>query len=360
MALDLILKEFPVTRYQGSKRKILPWIHSVLIEKKIEFDTALDAFGGTGMVSYLFKKMGKSVTYNDSLRFNFLIGRALIENSSYKINEVELNRILSHNSPNRFIQNTFKGIYFLDDENLWIDHLIEGIETTFSDSSAESDMKKAIAYYALFQACIIKRPFNLFHRKNLNLRTNVVERTFGNKTTWERPFSELFVKFITEANCSVFDNNKICKATNQSAFELDPYGYDLVYMDPPYYSQNGSHETANYLKCYHFLEGIANYESWEKLLDVNTPNLRFLNVNDNKDFQIKNIYGNFEELLIKYRKSKIVFSYKNGGLPSVDYIMKIMKKIKSNVYRTSIHYKYALNHQNGDASKNREVLIIGT
>ena len=113
MALDLILKEFPVTRYQGSKRKILPWIHSVLIEKKIEFDTALDAFGGTGMVSYLFKKMGKSVTYNDSLRFNFLIGRALIENSSYKINEVELNRILSHNSPNRFIQNTFKGIYFL-------------------------------------------------------------------------------------------------------------------------------------------------------------------------------------------------------------------------------------------------------
>jgi len=49
------LNNFPKTRYQGSKRKILPWMHSVF--KKLEFDTVLDGFGGTGVVSFLLKKI---------------------------------------------------------------------------------------------------------------------------------------------------------------------------------------------------------------------------------------------------------------------------------------------------------------
>ena len=59
------------------------------------------------------------------------------------------------------------------------------------------------------------------------------------------------------------------------------------------------------------------------------------------------------------RNSTIIFSYKKGGLPGIDYIVKRMKQVKTNVYTKSVHYKYALNHQNGNAKKNREVLIIG-
>jgi adenine-specific DNA-methyltransferase len=67
-----------------------------------------------------------------------------------------------------------------------------------------------------------------------------------------------------------------------------------------------------------------------------------------------------EQILIKFSRSIIVFSYKQGGIPSIEYIKKIMKQLKRNVYQVSKHYKYALNHQNGDAKNNREVLIIGT
>jgi len=67
----------PSTRYQGSKRKILPWIGEHFAQLK--FETVLDAFGGTGSVSYLLKAMGKQVTYNDYMRWNYLIGTALIE-----------------------------------------------------------------------------------------------------------------------------------------------------------------------------------------------------------------------------------------------------------------------------------------
>ncbi len=68
----------PSTRYQGSKAKIIPWIWNLI--QDLSFDTALDAFGGTGVVSYWLKHQGKQITYNDTLAFNYQIGLALIEN----------------------------------------------------------------------------------------------------------------------------------------------------------------------------------------------------------------------------------------------------------------------------------------
>ncbi|MFH1922240.1 MAG: DNA adenine methylase, partial [Planctomycetota bacterium] len=62
----------PSTRYQGSKLKLLDFIWNHI--KTLDFDTALDAFGGTGCVSYLLKAEGKTVTYNDYLEFNAIVG----------------------------------------------------------------------------------------------------------------------------------------------------------------------------------------------------------------------------------------------------------------------------------------------
>lgn len=70
---------FPSTRYQGSKAKFVDWIWYEI--SNIPFQTALDAFGGTGSVAYKLKDNGKSVTYNDILPFNAIIGKAIIENS---------------------------------------------------------------------------------------------------------------------------------------------------------------------------------------------------------------------------------------------------------------------------------------
>ena len=67
---------FPTTRYQGSKLKLVDWIKANI--QNLDFDTALDAFGGTGCVSHTMKGLGKEVTYNDALRFNYYIGLALI------------------------------------------------------------------------------------------------------------------------------------------------------------------------------------------------------------------------------------------------------------------------------------------
>ena len=45
------MSNFPRFRYMGSKFRLLPWIHDSLAG--IEFDSATDAFSGSGVVSYL-------------------------------------------------------------------------------------------------------------------------------------------------------------------------------------------------------------------------------------------------------------------------------------------------------------------
>ena len=353
-----ILNELPTTRYQGSKRKIIPWIYENL--KEFEFETVLDACGGSASVSYLFKKMKKKVTYNDNLKFNYLIGKALIENHQVRITSDDLIFVLD-NSPkkNNLIQKYFKDVYFTQEENEWLDNVITNINLLEGNSQCETEYKRAICFYALFQSCLRKRPFNLFHRKNLYLRENNVKRSFGNKSTWEKKFEKEFIHFTNEANNLIHDSKIQCKSINESVFEIGVTEYDLVYLDIPYYSERSSNETSDYTKCYHFLEGISDYENWLKKIDFDTANLRFKKEFDNSGFDKKNINNSIDKLFKKFQFSIIVFSYKIGGIPSIDDIKEIMCRYKKNVFTEDKHYKYALNNQNGDARFNREVLIIG-
>lgn len=351
---------FPSTRYQGSKRKILPWIYEAV--KELKFQTILDVFGGSASVSYMFKKMRKEVTYNDYLKFNYIIGKTLIENQDVKFSDKDIQNILSEQKGTEqynFIENQFKGIYYFDEENRWLDKVIGNILTINGYPLVELEFKRCIALYSLFQACLVKRPFNLFHRRNLSLRLRKVKRTFGNKTTWDKPFEEHFKRFINEANLAIFDSGTKCLAVNKPFIELCEDGYDLVYIDPPYLKKNGTNETSNYLKCYHFLEGISNYECWGDHIDFQSICNGFKTASKGHIFSKHVVYETFEQLIEKFRKSIIVLSYKKNGIPSIDFLIKLLKKFKGQVVTKSMHYKYALNRQNGDSRLNREVLIIG-
>lgn len=173
----------PSTRYQGSKLKLCSWIWDQI--KHLRFHSVLDVFGGTGSVSYHLKSNGKAVTYNDSLRFNYLIATALIANNKTKLLGPEVDELLRPDPHVRYenlIASTFDDVYFTSEENVWLDVVTQNI------ALISSRYKKALAYFALFQSCIVKRPYNLFHRKNLYMRTAKVKRTFHNKNKWDAPF----------------------------------------------------------------------------------------------------------------------------------------------------------------------------
>ncbi len=350
----------PTTRYQGSKRKLIPWIYTNL--KDLEFESALDAFGGTAVVSYLFKWMGKRVTYNDYLRFNYYKGKAIIENSAVTLTDDDVERVLEVDASmtTTFVRDTFSGRYYTDEENLWLDRTVANISRLGEEySGLELEYKKCLAYYALFESCLMKRPFNLFHRSNLNLRMNTVERTFGNKTTWDKPFGQLFRRLVAEENGLILSNGKANTASNKDALSLGSDRYDLVYIDPPYFCRERTNSECDYGRMYHFLEGLANYDAWSSLIDYQSSILH-LNKNGNSWLEKNTVISNLEELFKEFQDSIIVLSYKSPGIPSEDELISLLKKYKGRVRVEKKKYSYALSRTNGRARDNTELLIIGT
>lgn len=350
----------PSTRFQGSKRRILPWLYEILSD--IRFDTVLDAFGGSACVSYLLKRMGKKVTFNDRLRWNYILGQAVVVNNRVTLSDNDVDRILTPRSDypwGRVVSTNFKGIYYLDSENEWIDTVTTNILELTGYSQEVLRYKRALALYALFQACLVKRPFNLFHRRNLDVRLRDVSRSFGNKTTWDTPFADWFRRFVVEANGLVFDSEKQSTAINRDVFNIDPSGFEMVYLDPPYIKKTPWRKAANYLRYYHFLEGLATYRTWEKRIDFSTQNRRLREKPGDLVFTPDKATERFDRLFQHFRNSKIVVSYKAGGIPSVETLRRLLKKYKSNVSLITKPYVYALNRQNGNKSLNRECVLIG-
>lgn len=336
---------FPSTRYQGSKHKILKWIdyHT----KDLNFDTVLDAFGGTGCVGYMYKTNGKEVFYNDALKFNYYIGLALIENKDTILTGEDLDSILKRQPTkgySSFIHDTFHDIYFTDEENEWLDVVVTNIR------DIRDTYKQALAYYALFQSCIIKRPYNLFHRKNLYIRTADVERSFGNKRTWDTPFEDHFLAFVKEANNAVFDNGKKNQAFHSDIFDLAVPNIDLVYIDTPYISKRGL--GINYFDFYHFLEGIVFYQDWLQLIDKNSKHKKIKN-GKNEWCSKGEIHGAFGRLIYRFQQSILVISYRDDGTPTILELVDMIKKYKKSVEVKKIDYRYVLSGENS-----KEVLII--
>lgn len=338
----------PTTRYTGSKQKIVNWIWESI--KELKFDSFLDLFGGTGIVGYVAKSGGKKVIYNDYLKFNQQIGKAIIENNKEKLTEGDLDFIFSNQDINypSFIEDTFKEVYFTDEENIWLDRVITNI------SRLKSEYKKALAHYCLFQSCIRKRPYNLFHRKNLYVRLANVKRSFGNKATWDTPFEKHFREFAREINELVLDNKKENVSLNYNALELPKdITADLIYIDTPYFSKH-SNIGVDYRDFYHFLEGICNYDEWGKQIDKKSKHLRLKR--EKTVWEDKNkISEAFDNLFGKFKDKIIAVSYRSGGIPSEEEMIKLLKKYKNNVKIYKKQYKYALSHNDGN-----ELLFVGT
>ncbi len=352
-----ILHKAPTTRYQGSKRSILPWIYNNL--KSLQFNTVLDGFGGTGSVSYLFKVMNKKVTFNDILPSNRMTGMALIENDSITLNEEDL-EFISHRNGFKypsFIEDTFKGVYYTSEENRLLD--VMALNIRMLSEKYKGDIlgkKQAVAYHILFQACLCKRPFNLFHRKNLSLRTaRDVERSFGNKKTWNTNFGKFIKRFNEEVSSKVFSNGFKHEAISHDILDIEDREFDLVYLDPPY-ARADEKMPKDYRELYHFLDGMVNYDNWAENIDLNTINKRL--VKQKNHWNEGKIEDNFDALFKKFKDSIIVLSYGAPGYPSIYKIKKLLLRYKSKVRIVRKEYKYKLNHRNGHGLY--EVLLIGT
>jgi adenine-specific DNA-methyltransferase len=340
------IKTFPTTRYFGSKRHQLPWLYESL--KSVEFSSVLDAFGGTSSTSLLFKAMGKQVTFNDALQFNVHTATVLLANSRAPLGRSDFEHILKRVKRRKgFISQTFQGMYFTDEENEWLDGLMIEINKI-------TGLNHALLMYCLFQAALQKRPFNLFHRANLYLRTCAsITRSFGNLTTWQTPFVNLMLRAYDEYEACSWDSKISQTVLASSDAEALCKGYDLVYLDPPYFKL--SSHTESYSLRYHFLEGLCNYDQWPSLIDRKTMTKRLLTRSPLNQWDDRRLFKDkLFQMIEKHRESIVALSYVAQAYPSIADIRTLFRQNFRSFKMKRMSYKQALS-KNG----REELLFIG-
>jgi adenine-specific DNA methylase len=340
----------PNTRFQGSKKKIISTIYKLLIEQFKPMHI-LDLFGGSSICSLYFHMSNIEVTYNDLLKFNCINAYGFLHNDLNDIpSEDEIRNIFVRSTDtyyNTFITDTFRGIYYTDEENLQLDYFRENIKSY-------EHAKKNIMYYLLFQSLISKRPYNLFHRKNLYMRLSEIKRNFGNKVTWDETFINHMIKFRKEL-IKLYNQKKILSKEDTHIINMSyndipeeiVSSVDTIYIDPPYFKNNRA--DSQYFDNYHFLEGFVN-EDWKSSIDYSTQHLK---LKTTPSYIIKDANEMFDNIITKYCHKNLVISYNTNSFPTISDIEAKLRTKYQNVITKYIDYNYALSKK-----ADKEVLIL--
>ena len=335
------IDRYPPTRFMGSKSKLLPYIWAVA--ERFSFDKVIDLFSGSGIVGYMFKAQGKTVISNDYMAMAATFSKAMIENSCTILPPDEAKSLLCATEDNdRFVETTFKGLYFTDADNALIDTLRSNIK------KMQNEYKRAIAMTALIRACMKKRARGIF--------TYVGNRYDDGRRDLKKSLEQHFSEAVEAVNAAVFDNGKQNKAKCGDALQLRTELPDLVYIDPPYYSPFSDNE---YVRRYHFVEGLAR--DWNGVeLQTDTQTKKFKSYPT--PFSTKNgAEAAFDQLFKKYANSILIVSYSSNSLPTQDEMVALMAKHKKHVEVVPINYQYSFGNQSAHANKNtvQEFLFVG-
>jgi len=329
--------EFPETKYMGSKQRLLPFILKHL--SRLKFESALDAFSGSACVSYALKQTGARVYANDFLHFCFHTARATIENNSTVLTEEDVNTLLRQpRSANTFVRDTFKNLYFNENDCEFLDNLWANIQ------QLNSRLKISIALAAASRACMKKRPRGLF--------------TFTGRKGWDGrvdltlSMREQFLIAVNAFNGAVFSNNQQNRAFNQDVFSLSPEIADLVYIDTPYISPFSD---CDYTRRYHFVEGYCRYwDGCEIMTNTTTKKIRSYET----AFATKATARQaFQCLFHHFRKSILVVSYSSNCIPGKEAMIELLKNEKSKVAVFEAPHRYHHgNHAHKVGDNNNEVV----
>lgn len=336
---------YPRLRYMGSKYRLLPWIASVL--ETVEFGSAMDPFVGSGVVAYLLKAMGKRVVASDYLNFTTEIAKAAIENPSSRLLPDDIDMLVSKAGPRKsFIEDTFGGVFYNRDDLRFLDTVCANI------SRLDDPFKRSVTTAALVRACVKKQPRGVFTVGNNGGKYDDGRRDL--RLTMKEQFNEQIAAY----NDAVFDNGENNVALRSDVFELPPElvsSVDLVYLDPPYVPRSDDND---YIKRYHFLEGISTYWSEDDI--VENSKVKKIPKRFTPFAYRRTAIEAFERLFKQFRAATIVLSYSSNGYPDLDVLVDLMSSFKSDiqVHRRDHRYHFGT-HKAVRRAVVEEYLIVG-
>lgn len=336
--------KYPIWHFIGSKHSMWPWIKENIA--RIDFNTVLDLFGGSGVVSHGFRLMKKSIFYNDFLLFLQIINSGLLQSTSqdkFVISEIDydLEHIKDKNKIS-FFEKHYSDLYFFKEETNTLDELLH-----FILDNKYSDIQKKLLFLAFVQAMLKKRPFHTFHGTLLQLRM----KQRKNPQTWDIPIQKSFLDCIVTINeylesLSKLNSIQLKSISIKSKFasKISPNDFDthidLLYLDPPFISnkKRQSVRFANYLKNYHVVESMANYyiSNSDNIVDRMSPTKYIVKdypaiIEMNKWIDRYTWVKSFESVIEKFQDSIIILSYRDDSYITKEIILKILNCYKKDV-----------------------------
>ena len=327
-------------RYIGSKKLLLDEIKKMVDKHTTGSEEIfLDLFAGTNTVSQFFKQY-YTVYSNDLLYFNYIKGKATIENNN-KLSFLRLKEIGIEN-PIDFLQSSLP----ITEENYYTNNYspvgnamyltesnanrIDFIRNQIDDWNNQNLLSK-YEYCYLITSLIEAIPY-----------VSNITGTYGAflKHWDKRALNDLELQDFT-----ILNNYKDNKAFNEDANELvRKIKADIVYIDTPYNSRQ-------YASNYHLLENVARNDK---------PDLKGVtNIFDWKslksDYSTKNkALSAMDDLIANIDATHIILSYNNEGIIPEEELFELLKKYSfdGQVELNRISYR---KYQSKQKSKTKEL-----
>ena len=311
---------FPRLRYMGSKHRLAPALAEVFSE--IGGGTALDAFSGSGVVSYLLKTLGYAVTSNDFLHFPATIVDATVVNQRERLEPEEIAVICGPPADDRdFVRRTFDGLYFTAEDR-------EFLDSAWSHIDRLAGAKRSLAISALLLAAARKQPRGVF--------TVTGSRYDDGRRDLSLPLREHFVERAADYHRVVFDSGRPSVALTGDIFDAPVGPFDVVYLDPPYAPPRDDN---CYIKRYHFLEGLSVYWRGQTIMpETRTRKL----VKKHTPFSYKRTIADaLSRVFERFRDSTLVLSYSSNAVPDAATIEALLRRVKPHVEVRLLDHRYS-------------------
>jgi len=329
---------FPRLRYMGSKYRLIPHLAAAFAD--LGGATALDAFSGSGVVSYLLKALGYRVTANDFLTFPAVIARATVANQHATLGPGDIERICGPAADDRdFIQRTFGGRFFTGADLAFLD-------SAWSHIDGMTGPKRDLAISALVLSAARRQPRGVF--------TVCGSRYDDGRRDLRLSLREHFAERAAEYNGVVFDSGQPCAALCGDVFGLPAGGHDVVYLDPPYAPPRDDN---CYIKRYHFLEGLSVYWRGQQILEHTRT--RKLAKRYTPFSYTRTVTDALRRAVGQFQDSAIVLSYSSNAVPDAAAIEALLREVKDEVEVRPVDHTYTFGtHQAARRRAASEYLFI--
>ena len=333
------MSNYPTVNYIGNKEKISDWIVDNL---PIKDGVVLDLFCGGCSVSYALKQKGYSVISNDALYSNFVLAKAIIENSRTLLSIDNFKNILPSKDE---IEKLSNELSFLKNK-VYFDYEVDELAKLILISYSLKSYKKYMFLALLRRAMIRKIPYS-----RMNIKWEEIQKFRDEEYSYKKygryrhyhniPFIEHIKLNLEEYNDSLICNDSKCKAMQKDALDCVKTikeKVDLIYIDPPYPSTMNKYD-----EFYGYFDSMFN------------KNIEFkVDLTDKKTF-LDNFYQ-----IIKAAKNKtkyLAISLNNKCYPDVEILIdKIKELICDYSIKTTEHVYKVTGKENKHT--NYEILLI--